>query len=348
MIPVRELCELTQNPRSSRFSIRAMEVPVLLRVISIVLIVVGHLHLFSNWLIAGETKVLFIVSGIALARFQLQAINERGNARALGKSIVTIAAPTILYAVLVQAMFDKVHWQTVLLISNWFPERVVGVFTYWYIEVLLQMIVLIGLALSLEGVRKVIMSNPFRNLLIASCALAVADFLINAYVFDATALYNRVPQHYLAIMVLGMAIHYAHSNVQKWLVSAVAVIVMGGQDLLLIFGNGPDALEARGYVDIAVPAILAVIWVKSIPVPSLVARGLAMIASSTLYIYLTHFQFQSLARHIVADQPALAVVLAIVGGIAVAYAWNKGVRIVLMRWNRRKNKAAADTLERVA
>lgn len=345
MIPVRQLCELSHKTRPSRFSLRAMEVPVLLRVMSILLIVIGHMDLFSKWLIAGETKVLFIVSGISLARFQLQAINERGNARTLVKSIVSIATPTILYVILVQIVFDRVHWQTVLLVSNWFPESVVGTFTYWYIEVLLQMILIIGFALSFERVRKTVMSNPFRNLVIATCVLAVADILINAYLFDATALYDRVPQHYLAIMVLGMAIHYANSSVQKWVVSAVTVIVLGGQDLLVIYG--PHQLDIRGYVDIALPAVLVVIWVKSIPVPGLIARGLALIASSTLYIYLTHFQFQSLARHIV-DLPALSVVIALVGGVGVGYVWNKVVRITLMRWNRGKKKTSADTVERVA
>jgi len=345
MIPVRQLCELSHKSRPSRFSLRAMEVPVLLRVMSILLIVIGHLDLFSKFLIAGETKVLFVVSGISLARFQLQAINERGNARTLLKSIVSIATPTILYAILVQIVFDRVHWQTMLLVSNWFPESVVGNFTYWYVEVLLQMIVIIGFALSFERVRKWIMSNPFQHLVMAACVLAVADVLIDAYLFDAEALYERVPQHYLAIMVLGMAIHYANSTFQKWVVSAVTVIVLGGQDLLVVYG--PHELAFRGYTDIAVPAVLAVIWIKSVLVPGMIARGLASIASSTLYIYLTHFQFQSLARHLV-EVPALAVVIAIVGGVGVAYAWNKFVRIVLMRWYRGKKKTSADTVERVA
>lgn len=343
LMPVRELCGLKQKTRSSSFSVRAMELPVLLRVISILFIVIGHLHVFARWPIVGETKVLFIVSGIALARFQLQAINERGNARSLGKSIAAIAAPTILYAMLVQVVFDKFHWQTLLLISNWFPESVIGVFTYWYIEVLVQMIVIIGFALSFERVRRVIMANPFQNLVIAACTLAVMDLAISAWLFDASALYNRVPQHYLAVMVLGMAIHYAHSSVQKWVVSALAVIIMGGEDLLYLYRH---ASVAREYIDIAVPGVLALIWIKSIPVPGLLSKGLALIASSTLFIYLTHFQFWSVAKRI-AEQPVLGVVLAIVGGVAVAYAWNKGVRVLVMLWSRGKKKAAVDSLERV-
>lgn len=346
VIPVRELCALTRKTTPSMFSIRAIEVPVLLRVMSILLIVIGHLQIFSTWLIAGETTVLFVVSGLSLARFQLKTINDRGSVQTLVKSIFTIAAPTVLYALLIQIVFDRVHWQTVLFVSNWFPDSVVGVFTFWYIEVLLQMIMIIALVLSFERVRRVLMSNPFRHLVIASCLLAVADVVLNAYVFDASALYNRVPQHYLAIMVLGMAIHFANSTPRKWIVSAVTVALLGGEDLMTVYGNGALGLELSKYFDVAIPAVLAVIWIRSVPVPGLIARALALIASSTLYIYLTHFQFQSIARHLT-HQPTFAVALALVGGVVVGFVWNKAVRQVLLRWNRGK-KTAADTVERVA
>jgi hypothetical protein len=324
-----------------------MEVPVLLRVMSIVMIVVGHFHLFSDWAFFGETAVLFAVSGLSLARFQVQAINERGNASTLLKSMASIAVPTVLYTVLTQVLFDRVHWPSVLMISNWFPPREIGNFTYWYIEVLLQMIVIIGIVLSFERVRAIILSNPFRYLLMASCLLAVADLLISAYVFDASALNNRVPQHYLAIMVLGMAIHYADSTRRKWLASAVTVIVLGGRDVLEFYGHGLPAVGMSEYIDVAVPAVLAVIWIRSVPVPGLIARGLAAIAASTLYIYLTHFQFQSLARRL-NDSPVLAVIIAILGGILVGYAWNKFVRIVLMRLNGAEKKRRSQKIERVA
>ncbi|MEJ5056704.1 MULTISPECIES: amino acid adenylation domain-containing protein [unclassified Pseudomonas] len=345
--PIRELCELPNTAKTSKFSVREMELPVLLRVISIMLIVIGHFNFFPIWPIAGETTVLFMVSGISLARFQLKAINERGNARMLLKSVISIAAPTILYTVLLQVVFHRFHWQPLLLVSNWFPSSITGDFAYWYIEVLLQMILIIGFALSFQRVRNIIMANPFRNLVVAACLLTVADFMIATYVFDAIALFNRVPQHYLATMVLGMAIHFAHSTRQKLIASAVTLMIIAFQDYLALSGLASQGLEMVFYVDIALPAVLALIWIRSIPVPGLIAKGLALIASSTLYIYLTHFQFHSLTRHLY-DQPVLAVVIAVVGGIAVGYAWNKGVRILVLLWNRGGKKRSPDTIERVA
>ena len=347
MIPVVELCELASDTKASRFSIRAMEVPVFMRVVSIVLIVIGHFHLFSHWPVFGETMTLFLISGVSLARFQFKAINEYGSVRTLVKSVASIAVPTILYTALVQMLFDKVHWQSLLLISNWFTADTVGNFAYWYIELLVQMLVIIGFVLSFERVRNIISADPFRCFVIASCVLAVADVLISALVFDASALLNRVPQHYLAIMVLGMAIHSAGTTRQKLIVSVVTVLVVGWQDMMAMLGYGPFAAEIWSHVDIAVPAALLVIWVRSIPVPGIMARGMALIASSTLYIYLTHFQFQSVARRL-GDYPVLAVVFAIVGGVAVGYAWNKVVRWVLMRGNGEGKKRRADKVERVA
>jgi hypothetical protein len=222
-----------------------------------------------------------------------------------------------------------------------------GYFNYWYIEVLVQMILIIGLVLSFKRVRAVISADPFRCLLMASCALLAADLLLNTWVFDATPLYNRVPQHYLAVMVLGMAVHFADSTAKRWAASAVALLLIAGLDHFAMAGAGWQRLTIGSHIDITLPAVLLLIWVRSVPVPGLVARAGALIASSTLYIYLTHFQFESVARRII-DQPAFSVLLAIVGGVAVGYCWNWVVRGVLMRWNRGRKKYLEDTVERVA
>ncbi|AVD90316.1 amino acid adenylation domain-containing protein [Pseudomonas sp. SWI44] len=344
---VRELAEMAGQAKASGLATRAMEIPVLLRVLCILLIVIGHFHVFENWRVVGETSVLFLISGLSLARFQLRAIDERGDARTLVKSVATIAVPTIGYNVLTQLVFDTFHWQSLLLINNWFPTSEVGVFNSWYIEVLLQMIVIIGLLLSVDRIRRRVMANPFRNLVLASCALVVLDVLLRSFVFDATVLLNRVPQHFLAIMVLGMAVHFADSTVRKWVVSAVAVLVIGELDLVALAGHGGEEVAKLGFIDIALPAILALIWLRPVAVPAIIARAAAAIASSTLYIYLTHFQFQSVARRLF-DHQAFAVVLAIVGGVLVGYCWNWAVRVVVMRWNGSGQKRRVDTAEPVA
>jgi len=347
LIPVKRLAELAGQAKAPRHALRAMEMPVLMRMLSILLIVMGHLGVLGKGVITGETTALFLVSGIGLARFQVNAINERGDARVLLKSMLAIALPTVLYTALVQCLFDKVHWQSLLLISNWFPAELVGHFSYWYIEVLVQMLLIVGLVLSIRPVRLLIMADPFRHLLLAACVLLVTDLVLGRWVFDATPLYNRVPQHYLAAMVLGMAVQYADSTSRKWLASAVAVVVIGELEIVAIAGYGWDAWLSGVHIDIALPAVLALIWFRSVPVPAAVARAGALIASSTLFIYLTHYQFQSVARRI-SDQPLVAVAVAIVGGILVAYCWNASLGLLLKRWSRARKKRAADTLEPVA
>ncbi|PYG96479.1 antibiotic biosynthesis protein, partial [Arthrobacter stackebrandtii] len=117
-LPVCQLAELSAPPKGA---LRSMEMPVFVRMLAIILIVVGHLSEFDHWLIVGETSVLFLVSGISLARFQLKAIDERGDARTLLRSLAAIVVPTLLYTALIQLVFDRLHWQSLLLVSNWFP-----------------------------------------------------------------------------------------------------------------------------------------------------------------------------------------------------------------------------------
>ena len=339
-LPVCQLAELSAPPKGAW---RVMEMPVFVRMLAIILIVVGHLSEFDHWLIVGETSVLFLVSGISLARFQLKAIEARGDARTLLRSLAAIVVPTLLYTALIQLVFDRLHWQSLLLVSNWFPASEVSLFNYWYIEVLVQMIVIIGLLLSIRRVRRVVVADPFRCLIIAACALVALDVLINQFVFDASALLHRVPQHFLAVMVLGMAVHHADTTARKWVASAVAVLVVGELDLMAVAGVGWEAFTR--YVDIALPAMLALIWFRSVPVPALVARAGAVIASSTLFIYLTHFQFQSVADH-VSRHPLFEVALALAGGVLVAYCWNTLIRLLFTRRNKHNPARGADPAER--
>ncbi|MBK4993444.1 amino acid adenylation domain-containing protein [Pseudomonas sp. S37] len=332
------VCQLAELSAPSNNAWRVMEMPVFVRMLAIILIVVGHLSELDHWLIVGETSVLFLVSGISLARFQLKAIEARGDARTLLPSLAAIAVPTLLYTALLQLVFDRLHWQSLLLMSNWFPANEVSLFNYWYIEVLVQMIVIIGLVLSIRRVRQAVNADPFRWLILATCTLVALDVLLNRFVFDASPLLHRVPQHFLAVMVLGMAVHHADTTARKWVASAVAVLVVGELDLMAVAGIGWEAFTR--YVDIAMPAMLALIWFRSVPVPALVARAGAVIASSTLYIYLTHFQFQSVADHIF-HHPLFEVALALAGGVAVSYCWNTVLRLLFSRW--RKRNQAPDT-----
>ncbi|MCE0965744.1 amino acid adenylation domain-containing protein [Pseudomonas sp. NMI4491_12] len=339
-LPVCQLAELSAPPKGA---LRSMEMPVFVRMLAIILIVVGHLSEFDHWLIVGETSVLFLVSGISLARFQLKAIDERGDARTLLRSLAAIVVPTLLYTALIQLVFDRLHWQSLLLVSNWFPANEVSLFNYWYIEVLVQMIVIIGIVLSIRRVRRVVLADPFRCLIIATCALVALDVLLNRFVFDASALLNRVPQHFLAVMVLGMAVHHADTTARKWVASAVAVLVVAELDLMAVAGVGWEAFSR--YVDIALPAILALIWFRSVPVPALVARAGAVIASSTLFIYLTHFQFQSLADHVL-RHPLFEVALALAGGVLVGYCWNTLLRLLFARRHKQNQAREADSARR--
>lgn len=90
---------------------------------------------------------------------------------------------------------------------------------------------------------------------------------------------------------------------------------------------------------------MALIWFRSVPVPALVARAGAVIASSTLFIYLTHFQFQSLADHVL-RHPLFEVALALAGGVLVGYCWNTLLRLLFARRHKQNQAREADSARR--
>ena len=59
-----------------------------------------------------------------------------------------------------------------------------------------------------------------------------------------------------------MAIHFARTTPQKWLASAVVVLVLGGQRVVDVLAHGVDFSQ---YVDVAIPAVLTMIWWRAVP-----------------------------------------------------------------------------------
>ena len=82
----------------------------------------------------------------------------------------------------------------------------------------------------------------------------------------------------LWLVAIGWAAQVAATRRQRLLLSAVVVVTLPG------FMGDPvrEATIAAG--------LMLVVWVRTIPVPRFVVPVLAVLASASLYIYLTHFE----------------------------------------------------------
>src|SRR6478735_7825233 len=122
----------------------------------------------------------------------------------------------------------------------------------------------------------------------AFCYYVVFFFLMirrppRSTLFPYTTLFRSPPGRGTApavlwLVAIGWAAQVAASRRQRLLLSAVVAVTLPG------FMGDPvrEATIAAG--------LLLVVWVRTIPVPRLLVPVLALLASASLYIYLTHFE----------------------------------------------------------
>jgi hypothetical protein len=104
------------------------------------------------------------------------------------------------------------------------------------------------------------------------------------------------------LFALGWAAVRTTASWQRVLVSAVAVLTVSG-----FF----DDAQREAFV---VASMLALVWLRSIRVPSWAARSIGVLASASLYIYLIHWQVYP---HLEYQLPWLAALLSLLAGVAL-------------------------------
>ncbi|MGI5532282.1 AMP-binding protein [Streptomyces syringium] len=295
-LTVRALC---RPPRRRATRRRALETGVALRAVAIVLIVGSHIPLF---MVQGGAHVLLGVAGFNFARFHLTAAPRRERLRHTWHSIGRIIAPSVAWIAL-----------AVLLTSGYDPENVFLLnsvlgshegrqeWHYWFVEALVYFLIATVLCLAVPALDRAERRWPF-----AFPAVLAALALVTRYNLLGFDLRVR---HLAAVVVfwlfaLGWAAAKASTVWQRLLVNAAVLATVPG-----LF---PDQ-QQRELVVMA--GLTLLVWIPSLPSLGPLNRVAGVLASSSLYIYLTHWQVYPL----LADRsPLSALVLSLAVGIGYA------------------------------
>lgn len=268
---------------------------VVVRAVAIVLVVATHVHL---WHLPGGAHALLALAGYNLARFQLRA-------GSMARSIARVAVPSVVWIGGVALVSDTYGWPNALLVHGWL-ERPVDKWGYWFVEALVQILVVVALLLAVPGVRRFEQRHPFA----LPMALTGLGLLVRFGVVEAATTYETSrPVEVLWLFSLGWAAARAPRWPQRLLVSLVAAVAVHGW-----FGD--PSREA-----IILGGILLVTWVPTLPLPRAAQRLVAPVAAASLFVYLTHYQvFPPLDRTL---GPEAAVVGSVVAGIAAWWLWQR-------------------------
>ncbi|MGI5376921.1 AMP-binding protein [Streptomyces sp. CA-251387] len=253
---------------------RTLETGIALRAIGIVLIVGSHIQIFD---IKGFAHILLGVAGYNFARFQLTGAERRERVRHLWGSIARIAVPSMVWitgAVVLTDFYDPAN--AVLLNSLLSQGNDRFDWAYWFVEALVYYLVALA----------ALMAVPLLDRLERRYAFGVPLALMGVALvgrYDLLGLASARPQLSPSVVfwlfALGWAAARAGTVRQRALLTAVLLLTVPG-----LFQDQPLRTA------LVIVGLGLLIWVPTLPSLGPISTLAGVLASGSLYIYLTHYQ----------------------------------------------------------
>jgi surface polysaccharide O-acyltransferase-like enzyme len=258
----------------------------------------SHANLF---ILLGGAHVLLAVAGFNFARFHLTDAPRTKRLRHMTASVTRIAVPSAIWIGLMATFTAGLGWTNALLLNGLLgsPTWVEPAWHYWFIEALVYTLVGLTLLMALPVMDKAERRWPFWLPMTLACL-----GLLTRYEFIGLTRGDVIHRAHIVfwLFALGWAALRATASWQRVLVSAVAVMTVPG-----FF----DDAQREAFV---VASMLALVWLRSVRVPSWAVRSIGVLASASLYIYLIHWQVYP---HLEYQLPWLATVLSLLAGVVM-------------------------------
>jgi len=303
--------ELALLKRDTRQFITKINSTILVRAISIVLIVLDHF--FEEIDLVGTTSALFIVSGWSFGRYQINSMYQNDSVIPVLTTIFKITLPVILYTLFLQLAISSIHPESLFLYDNFIDPFFDNGLSYWFIDVLVQIMLIMSVLFSIKRIRDFAFQNQFIFGVLGVLLTLEIGFLVNHF-WDTDNLYNRLPHIKLWLYFMGIAIAAAITFRQKYL-------LVGALFIFFLYNEYLDMTDFSLSLYTLI-AIIFVILAERIAIPTRLTPVINNIAGASLFIYMTHFQFFSLANKIfVAPDRLVSSLFAIIGGVILWKIW---------------------------
>ncbi|MEO5609156.1 MAG: AMP-binding protein [Ornithinibacter sp.] len=271
--PLRPISALARSDSPAQRWFAAVDTTIVLRALAILAIVGSHTHVFH---LLGGAHILLAVAGYNFARFAATAPTVREMWRRVGSTVGRIAAPTAVWVTVV-GLFAGTYSVANVFLVNWLfgSESWSSTWRLWFLEALVWTVVGFAAVLSIPAVRWRYARSPFA----LAAAVAALGALARLDILGLTSPPGRgTAPAVLWLVAIGWAAHVAASRRQRLLLSGIVVLTLPG------FMGDPvrEATIAAG--------LLLLVWVRTLSVPRPAVHAIAVLASASLYIYLTHFE----------------------------------------------------------
>lgn len=272
-LSIRELAGARASDQS--LSYHEIDTSILIRAFAISSIVL--LHALPQFGMNGNTGALFIVAGFLFAKFQFPQILDRQSVAPIATSAWRIFLPSTLI------MGSWLLWKgefrpDVLLLYSNFTNPVL---TYWYVQVLLQILLVVSCIFAIRPMRAFAASDPlkFGLILLSISALIMA---VSPAVELSNIEYRKLPTVRLWQFVAGWCIYFASSKTEKIAIAHLLILISGIQFVLMDRSLGID----DPFIMVALGILLLTHEKVSVVRP--LHKILYGLAGASLFIFLTH------------------------------------------------------------
>lgn len=282
------------------------DTPNLLRLCAISLIVSGHFGFFNYG--GGGAALLMVIVGYNIAKFKLFKILETNSVKPIIEMIIKVTIPTVAYILLIQLYYDSFRLADVFLVSNFLESRHPMGFSYWFIEVYIQILIILMLILSFPKVRYLFRAHG-KIMSFVFLATSIFILIISETTWDTSDLYRRLPWLMIWLVAFGFSAYHTDSTYEK-----TSLIVFFVATSYFYYG------EINIFLCIAIALL---IFNPSLNIPKSLRKPMNFLAAGSLFIYLTHFQTKAILEKIISDTPLLYTVSAIIIGALIFDIYNK-------------------------
>lgn len=263
-------------PRGRPRPFARVEMGVALRAAAILLVLASHM---TDLFPAGGAHLLLAMAGYNFARFTLTNTDAPDRLRRALGTVARIAVPSSLWITAVVMLAGGYSLGTVLLVNDYTGSPELGGdgrWHYWFIEALVQILLVLAIVFCVPAVRRAERRRPFWFALALLAGALV--FRFDVITLGDPTRYIFRPHTVVWLFLLGWVACRATTTAQRLAVSALVLACVPG-----FFGETPREMVIAG-------GLLLLLWVRTVPVPRFTAGAISLIAGASLYIYLTHWQ----------------------------------------------------------
>ncbi len=277
-----------------------VETGIWLRALAIVLIVGTHADLFS---LQGSANALFVLTGYQLVRFQLVDTTTRGRTTRALRAMARVTAPALLVIATAHVVGGYYEERNLLLLNWAFGEPRLGPpWRFWFIEALVLALAITAALCVVPAFNRLEQRFPFGVPL--GLTAAVMPLRLDPFELPTSSMQISAPV-VLFLFFLGWSIARATTRRHRVVVTLVATASIA------TFTGGPS----RDLLTLAL--VLLVVWRPLSRVPRLLLGPIRVLAASSLFIYVIHWQVLELLR----GAPLLAVAASLLAGVAYWRWW---------------------------